>query len=347
MCNRTAVTPRCTIQVHKKDNTPCNYVTGADYVPQCANLTCRLINIAINTHLGLPLINIHGMRHALMRGAIAMDRASSTTSMALSETAGRKTWGRHATANSAKKAVVKPWLVAGHLAIPAGIGEDMGLLRTMATTLLTTAVTLQYRLPLSASFINAQHQMSTDLPSVMLVKLQAQRRVRALTSALMPTYVGELKGINAETLDHMHRSGNCEIEQLYPNGTFCDVNEINATAIDPRCQVNSCKDGECTAVDSFKPAGTQCFGDGWNSITEIYGCHNEECCPRCDGAGKCIEVMDGQPCTNCTGGYCSEQPGGCEPNGCVCNSGECRNNVGVYWYGIYYQYDSGDAYYLD
>eukprot|EP00850_Spirogloea_muscicola_P011880 SM000075S21969 [mRNA] locus=s75:352291:354407:+ [translate_table: standard] len=127
---------------------------------------------------------------------------------------------------------------------------------------------------------------------------------------------------NIYTCDGDFRGGKCETVRIHHDGTFCDVNTANATAIDPRCQINACSNGQCTTVVSKKPVGSVCHPsfldvDHYFDFYDTGGsCISNECCAQCDAAGRCDDnIRDGMSCTKCTEGYCSEGPGGCEPDG--------------------------------
>eukprot|EP00850_Spirogloea_muscicola_P004746 SM000020S06096 [mRNA] locus=s20:1143484:1147958:+ [translate_table: standard] len=82
-------------------------------------------------------------------------------------------------------------------------------------------------------------------------------------------------------------AGQCQISNVYANGTICDIH--NPNAIDDRCQVSSCSNGQCSNVVSNKPAGTVCLptptGYEDNGYFYIDGtCESDECCAHCDGA---------------------------------------------------------------
>eukprot|EP00850_Spirogloea_muscicola_P014096 SM000099S25202 [mRNA] locus=s99:103190:106609:+ [translate_table: standard] len=83
-------------------------------------------------------------------------------------------------------------------------------------------------------------------------------------------------------------AGQCQVSSVYANGIICDTH--NPNALDDRCQVSSCSNGQCSNVVSNKPAGTVCLPTptGYESEGYFYidgTCESDECCAHCDGTG--------------------------------------------------------------
>eukprot|EP00850_Spirogloea_muscicola_P012151 SM000077S21625 [mRNA] locus=s77:612308:618045:- [translate_table: standard] len=96
--------------------------------------------------------------------------------------------------------------------------------------------------------------------------------------------------LNVDKCTNVYRckGGQCNTVRIHPNGSFCDVNTAGATAIDPRCQINGCSNGQCTKVVSTKPVGSVCHPSflTYDNYHYTGGETCSECCAHCNAAGS-------------------------------------------------------------